>query len=122
MTAQEERTQRIGIINSIILKAQRDFRQICVTLKDNSKYVMDPMILIDYVDNDDFKLSPMVMEWGQTPQSAYLEDVYSVNAVLGSKVSPDNNDNGKLELYSDIELVKSIAGVQNAIVSGRIRF
>ena len=118
MTAEEDRLYRIKTGLSIIHKAQRELRK--VKIKWNDEYIIvEPILLFDYHNNEDYHLSPFVMEFNQFAKSFQLDMVFKME-MLKDQIDP--NQNGTVNLWSDEELESRIKGVSNAKLIGRVNF
>ena len=118
MTAEQDRLDRINLGLRIILNAQRDLRRVQVTI-NGEKIVIDPMLLFDYHDNEDFKLSPFVMEFSTFAKSFQLDQVTDM-IVLSNPIDPAIN--GSINLWTKDEIESRLKSVENAKLIGRVHF
>lgn len=118
MTAAEDRLQRIEIGLSIINNAQRELRKIKIKL-NREYYVIEPILLFDYQDNEDYHLSPFVMEFNQFAKSFQLDMVDEME-MLSEQIDP--SENGIINLWSDEDLESKVKVAGNAKLIGRVKF
>ena|SRR5690554_424014 len=99
MTAAEDRLQRIETGLVIIRNAQRELRKIKIKL-NREYYVIEPILLFDYQDNEDYHLSPFVMEFNQFAKSFQL-DLVDEMEMLSKQIDPSiTGILSKYELYT----------------------
>lgn len=118
MTAAEDRLQRIETGLVIIRNAQRELRKIKIKL-NREYYVIEPILLFDYQDNEDYHLSPFVMEFNQFAKSFQLDMVDEME-MLSEQIDP--SENGIINLWSDEDLESKVKVAGNAKLIGRVKF
>lgn len=110
---------RLNVINTglaIILKAQRELRKVKVLL-NNETFIIDPILLVNYENNEDFKLSPFVTDYSSTSKSFRLDSVSKMEMLNVRIDSPTFTDFNTL---SDADIISRMKFPINAVIMGRV--